>query len=152
MKSKERNEIFSIMINICTRVVTLVFVVTTLYQRFIAHQDAHWSISDIWGVLFIGIFSGLSGGLFVVQRDSSKVRTIVFHIVYFFLLNAVLLFTSLYLGWFEKELSSLLTMELMFVLIYIAVSVLVYMLDYNEAKKINQRIQDRKKHSNQYAD
>jgi Na+/melibiose symporter-like transporter len=36
-------------------------------------------------------------------------------------------------------------MEFMFVLIYAAVSVLVYMLDYNEAKKINQKIQDRKK-------
>ena len=145
MKSENKNELISIMVNICTRVIALIFIVSTLFQRFILHQDAHWAINDIWGVVFIGIVSGLGAGFFCGQRDMSKVKATVIQIAYFLILNAVLLFTGLYLGWFDKELSSLIVMEIMFLIIYIAVSVLVYLLDYNEAKKINQKIQDRKK-------
>lgn len=145
MKSEERKEYFSIMLNVCTRVITLIFIVTTLFEKFIQHNDTHWAINDIWGVLFIGIVSGLGAGFFCMLKEASKINVIISHIVYFLVLNAVLLFTSLKLGWFEIEFSSLMTMEFMFVLIYAAVSVLVYMLDYNEAKKINQKIQDRKK-------
>lgn len=145
MKSEDRKELFSIMLNVCTRVITLIFIVTTLFEKFIQKQDTHWAINDIWGVLFIGIVSGLGSGIFCYLKEASKINVIVSHVVYFLMLNAVLLFTSLKLGWFEIEFSSLMTMEFMFVLIYAAVSVLVYMLDYNEAKKINQKIQDRKK-------
>ena len=145
MKSEEKKEYFSIMLNVCTRVITLIFIVTTLFEKFIQHNDTHWAINDIWGVLFIGIVSGLGAGIFCMLKEASKINVIFSHIVYFLVLNAVLLFTSLKLGWFEIEFSSLMTMEFMFVLIYAAVSVLVYMLDYNEAKKINQKIQDRKK-------
>ena len=35
-------------------------------------------------------------------------------------------------------------MEIMFVLIFIFVSVLVYLLDFNDAKKINKKLQERK--------
>ena len=133
------------MLNICTRVITLIFIITTIFQRFIVHYEAHWGINDIWGVLFIGIVSGLGAGIFCGQKELSKVKAIVYQVSYFLILNAVLLFTGLYLGWFVKELSSLISMEVMFIIIYVVVSALVYLLDYNEAKKINQKIQDRKK-------
>ena len=66
-------------------------------------------------------------------------------ILYFLILNCILLFTGLYLGWFVKEFSSILVMEIMFIVIYFAVTFLVYLLDFNEAKKINQKLQIRKK-------
>ena len=50
MKSEERKEYFSIMLNVCTRVITLIFIVTTLFEKFIQKQDTHWAINDIWGV------------------------------------------------------------------------------------------------------
>lgn len=144
MKSEDKKELLSVMLNVCTRVITLIFLVTTLFEKFVQHKDTHWAINDIWGVLFIGFISGLGAAIFCALKEKSKISVIISHIVYFLIINAVLLFTSLNLGWFVKEFSSLMTMEIMFVLIYFAVSVLVYMLDYNEAKKINQKIQDRK--------
>ena len=66
-------------------------------------------------------------------------------ILYFLILNSVLVFIGLNLGWFQKELKSLAIMEIMFVLIYIIVTLLVYLLDFSEAKKINEKLQARKK-------
>jgi hypothetical protein len=60
-------------------------------------------------------------------------------------LNSILLFTGLYLGWFVKEFSSIMKMEIIFILIYFVVTLLLYLFDFNEAKKINQKLQSRKK-------
>ena len=38
-------------------------------------------------------------------------------------------------------------MEVMFVLIYIVVTALVYLLDFNETRKINEKLKDRKKNA-----
>ena len=68
MSSSERNkEMISIMINICTRVVTLVFMIATLsILIFSDDKDIRWSITDIWGVLLIGIVSGAGFGIFYI--------------------------------------------------------------------------------------
>ena len=57
MKNREENKnFFSIMINISTRVVTMIFIIATLIPFFNGNRNQHWSIEDIWAVLFIGIF------------------------------------------------------------------------------------------------
>ena len=144
--SEEKNEMFSVMVNICTRVVTLIFIVAPLVMIIMGKaEDIKWALRDIWGVLLIGIVSGLFFGLFYIKKNMSGKQIVLLEILYFLILNVVLLFVGLKLGWFVKEISSLATMEIMFVVIYFAVTFLVYLFDFNEAKKINKKIQDRKK-------
>lgn len=146
MKNENKDSMISVMINICTRVVTLIFIMITIFRKcFNASGDLFLGVNDIWGVLFIGIVSALAYGIFLIKKNMSKMQFILCEIFYFLILNAVLFFVGLNLGWFKKEFSSLAVMEIMFILIFIIVTVLVYLLDFNEAKKINEKLQTRKK-------
>lgn len=144
--SEERNECFSVMINIFTRVVTFIFLVASLHTLITGKfNKIHFSVKDILGVLLMGLVSGLAFGIFYIKKNM-KARTIkILSIIYFLILNVVLFFIGISFGWFDKNLESLLTMEIMFVLVYLVVSVLVYIFDFNVTKKINQKLKDRKK-------
>ena len=147
MKHSENNDgMLSVMINICTRVVTLIFIMITIFRKFFSSSgNLYMGIKDIWGVLIIGIVSGLFFGIFLIKKNMTNRQLILCEIIYFLILNSVLVFVGLNLGWFQKEVKSLAIMEIMFVLIYIIVTVLVYLLDFSEAKKINEKLQARKK-------
>ena len=149
MKSFEhndRNEVISVMINIFTRVVALIFLVVTV-SAFITgdSNNIHFSIKDVLGILLMGFISGVSVGLFYIKKNLTARTTIILHIIYFFILNIVLGLIGISLEWFEKNVKSLIGMEIMFVVIYFAVLFLVYIFDLNETKKINQKLHDRNK-------
>ena len=147
MKHSENNDgMLSVMINICTRVVTMIFIMITIFRKFFSPSgDLYMGLKDIWGVLIIGIVSGLAFGIFLFKKNMTNRQLALCEILYFLILNSVLVFIGLNLGWFQKDLKSLAVMEIMFVLIYIIVTVLVYLLDFSEAKKINEKLQSRKK-------
>lgn len=143
--SNEKNEMLSVMINITTRVVTMIFIIVGIFALFAGSAKVvRFALSDIAGILLMGLVSGLAFGLFFIKKNLTKAQMIMIHVLYFLILNAVLLCIGLYLGWFEKKVSSLIDMEIMFVVVYVVVSVLVYAFDLNEAKKINKKLQDRK--------
>ena len=144
--SDEIKEMISIMINIATRVITMIFVIISVFYLVIGDADLiKFSLEDIFGILVMGLASGLAFGLFYIKKNTTTKQSIVIHIIYFSILNVVLLLIGLHLGWFRKELSSLISMEIMFVAVYAVVTLLVYLFDFNEAKKINQKLNDRKK-------
>ena len=144
--SEKNNEMISIMINICTRVVTLVFIIATLFILiFSEDKDIRWSITDIWGVLLIGIVSGAGFGIFYIKKNMSNRQLLLLKAIYFLMINAVLFFVALKLGWMKKDWPSISLMEVMFILVYFLVDALVYLLDFNEAKKINEKLKNRKK-------
>lgn len=144
--SDEIKEMISIMINIATRVITMIFVIISVFYLVIGDADLiKFSLEDICGILVMGLASGLAFGLFYIKKNTTTKQSIVIHIIYFSILNVVLLLIGLHLGWFRKELSSLISMEIMFVAVYAVVTLLVYLFDFNEAKKINQKLNDRKK-------
>lgn len=148
MNKEDRKEMLSVMINICTRVVTLIFIVVSIFNKagfLYKNTEVSWGLNDILGVLIIGIASGLLFGLFYIKKNISGRILLVLQIIYFLILNSILLFVGLYLGWFVKEFSSIIKMEIIFVLIYFVVTLLLYFFDFNEAKKINQKLQSRKK-------
>ncbi len=149
MSSSEKNkEMISIMINICTRVVTLVFMIATLsILIFSEDKNIHWSITDIWGVLLIGIVSGAGFGIFYIKKNMSNKLLLLLKAIYFLVINAVLFFVAIELGWMQKEGPSIALMEGMFILVYFLVDALVYLLDFNEAKKINEKLKSRKKNT-----
>ena len=144
-RSDSKKEMFSVMTNICARVVTLIFVFITLFRKFFNPSgNLMMGIEDIWGVIFIGAVSGLAFGIFYVKKNLSNRRFWFLQILYFSILNATVCATGFYLNWFKKELKSILVMEAMFVLIYLLVTFCVYAFDFNEAKKINEKLKARK--------
>ena len=147
MKHSVNNDgMLSVMINICTRVVTMIFIMITIVRKFFSSSgELYMGLKDIWGVLIIGIVSGLAFGIFLFKKNMTNRLLALCEILYFLILNSVLVLIGLNLGWFQKDLKSLAVMEIMFVLIYIIVTVLVYLLDFSEAKKINEKLQSRKK-------
>lgn len=150
MKHSENNDgMLSVMINICTRVVTMILIMITIFRKFFSSSgELYMGTKDIWGVLIIGIVSGLAFGIFIIKKNMTNRQLALCEILYFLILNSVLVFIGLNLGWFKKELSSLAVMEIMFVLIFIFVTVLVYLLDFKDAKKINEKLKDRKRKLN----
>ncbi len=147
MRNRENKDgMISVMINICTRVVTMIFIMIIFFNKFIVPSgDLYMGLKDILGVLLIGIVSGLAFSIFFIKKNMSNKQFVLCEIIYFLILNAVLCFTGFNLGWFSKELSSIVIMEVMFIVIYVIVTLLVYLLDFNEAKKINEKLQARKK-------
>ena len=143
---KNKDGMISVMINICTRVVTMIFIMIIFFNKFIVPSgELYMGLKDILGVLLIGIVSGLAFSIFFIKKNMSNKQFVLCEIIYFLILNAVLCFTGFNLGWFSKELSSIVIMEVMFIVIYVIVTLLVYLLDFNEAKKINEKLQARKK-------
>ena len=144
--SDNKHEMFSEMVNITTRVVTMIFIIITIVS-LITGDAKHitFRLVDIGGVLLMGLISGAGFGIFYIKKNLTPKQLVLIQIVYFLILNVMLLLIGLKLGWFEKELSSLIIMEIMFIVVYFVVTVLVYLFDFNEAKKINQKLNDRKK-------
>lgn len=138
--SENRSEIISLMVNICTRVISLIFLVETV----IAHSD--WDAKSVAGVLLIGIISGLAYGLLFIKRDMSRKQTFFSFLIYALILNAVLFFIGLNLGWIKKEVASFAKMEAIFLFVFFGVYFITYLVDFSEAKKINRKLKDRKTH------
>ena len=136
--SENRNEIISLMVNICTRVISLIFLIETV----LVHSD--WSAKSVAGVLVIGIISGLAYGLLFIKRDMSRKQTFFSFLIYALILNAVLFFIGLNLGWIKKEVASFAKMEAIFLLVFFGVYFITYLVDFSEAKKINRKLKDRK--------
>ena len=126
MSSSEKNkEMISIMINICTRVVTLVFMIATLSILFFSDdKDIRWSITDIWGVLLIGIVSGAGFGIFYIKKNMTNKLLLLLKAIYFLMINAVLFFVAIKLGWMQKNWPSIALMEVMFIIVYFLVNTL----------------------------
>ncbi len=142
---EEKNDIISVMINICTRVVTLIFFIVTLSGCIFNHGEVHYSVRDVFGILLMGVISGLSFSIYLIKKNMTKKDSIIFQIIHFLILNVTLMVIGLYLNWFEKEFKSIFSMELMFTFVFLTVTSLVYIFDFNETKKINQKLKDRKK-------
>ena len=144
--SDNKHEMISEMINIITRVVTMIFVIIMISSILAGDaKTIRFGLEDIAGVLLMGLTSGVGFGVFYIKKNMSAKLIAIVQIFYFLILNAVLLLIGLNLGWFKKEISSLVAMEIMFIVVYFVVTLLVYLVDFNEAKKINQKLNDRKK-------
>ncbi len=143
--SENKSDMFPVMVNICARVVTLIFIFIALFRKFFNPSgNLMMGIDDIWGVIFIGAVSGLAFGIFYIKKNLSAKENALLQVLYFAIINATVCATGFYLNWFKKELKSILVMEAMFVLIYLLVTFCVYAFDFNEAKKINEKLKARK--------
>lgn len=138
-------EIFSQMLNLCTRVVTFIFVIATIVTAGFNGNNISFSLSDIWSIIIIGIISGLAFIIFYIPNQISKKMMILLQFLYFVVLNATVLLIGFHQEWFNSaDKDSVIIMEVMFVLVYAGVSVLVWSIDFRQANKMNKLLQKRK--------
>ena len=71
--SDNKHEMFSEMINITTRVVTMIFIIITIVSLF-AGDARHitFRLVDIGGVLLMGLISGVGFGIFYIKKKYFK--------------------------------------------------------------------------------
>lgn len=139
-------DILSQMINICTRVVTLIFAISTLVVLIFNNSKVNYSLSDVWSVLIIGIISGLAFIIFYIPKKISKKLMAFLQFIYFVIINTTVMLIGFHQNWFDtNNKSSVFLMELMFLLVYIIVTILVFVFDIREANKMNKLLAKRKK-------
>ena len=144
-KEYKFKDILSQMINICTRVVTCVFVISTLIVLVFNNQKVTYSVTDVWSILVIGFISGFGFIIFYIPKKISKKLMALLQFIYFVIINTTVMLFGFRQGWFEAgNKKSVFLMETMFVLIYIIVTILVFAFDFREADKMNKLLQKRK--------
>lgn len=138
-------DILSQMINICTRVVTSIFVISTPVAFLFGDNKVTFSSSDVLSIITIGLISGVEFLIFYIPKKISKKLMILLQFIYFAIINTAVLLIGFRQGWFNvNDKASVLMMEGMFVLVYIIVTVLVFVFDFREANKMNKLLQKRK--------
>lgn len=144
--SAEKDDIIFVMIDVCTRVVTMVFVVFSIVATLTKQSDSfRFTLRDVNGILFMGIISGVATGMLCLKNQVSKKHEILFQLIHFLILNSSLFIIGFQFEWIEKNLSSLISMEIIFVVVYIVVYLLVFIFNLNETKKINKKLKERSK-------
>lgn len=137
--------IFSQMINICTRVTTLIFLFSTILMKYTNPNVTYITLNDILYIILIGIISGLSFIIYFIPKNPSKKMMLFLECCYFLIINITVMFFAIKLNWISiVSKTSVFSMELMIILIYMIVKVLFFFFDYREANKMNNLLQKRK--------
>ena len=142
----ERSIFFSSMLNNCARNILFIFLFTII--KLILFDDFKtitFSVKDILGIIIIGISLGCSYCIFYIKKNNSIIITIIIEFAIFILLDAILLAIGFFLGWFEKKVASLISIEMMYILSFFVTSFLVFIYDVDVAKRINKKLKERKK-------
>lgn len=142
MTTKEK---INLMITIHTRVVTGVFLFLCLYLLWLP-GDTRIRIIDILGIQIIGLVSGVAYLPLMTEKELPKIRMFVYNALYCLTINVtVLVFGSIF-HWFSfKSLGTVLAVELMFIAVYSLMMFIAYRIDTRQAKKLNQKLQERNK-------
>lgn len=142
MSFKEK---FKIMINIHTRVVTGIFLLNCIYLFWLP-EDASIRILDILGIQLIGLVSAVANLPFLVEREYSKTTLAILNTVYFLVINATVLITGYFMHWFSFQYKkSVIAIEIMIIAVYSITKLIFYVIDFNDAAKLNKKIQERNK-------
>ena len=142
----ERSIFFSSMLNNCAR--NFLFIFLFIIIKLILFDDfktTTFSVKDILGIIIIGISLGCSYCIFYIKKNNSIIITIIIEFAIFILLDVIILAVGFFLGWFEKKVDSLISIEMMYILSFFVTSFLVFIYDVDVAKRINKKLKERKK-------
>lgn len=138
-------EVILQMINICTRVVTMIFVIATLTMQLTDKSFTALRTCDIWCIILIGVVAALLYLIYIIPKKIGKKLMIVLETIYFLSINATVLLIGAKLRWYNPANKlSFIIMEGMIILIYIIVFVSCYVFDYQKANKMNDLLKQRK--------
>ncbi len=112
-------------------------------------NETQLSVSILWQILFVGFAcTAVSVGLWHLfpagKAEISKKRMLLFIIVCFFLMNAVVLSCGVWFGWFAlSNLPETLAMICLVFLVFVAVVASSYRTATMQAKKMNEKLKNR---------
>lgn len=132
------------LISIFTRVVSAIFVFTSIYLACFVGFSATFKIKDILFILLIGLISAVCYLPMLGDRTFSKAQMLALQIGYFLVINTVVLVTGYFLTWFcfEDKLSFI-SFEGVIIAVYLIVMFVSYKVDSGSAEKMNKRLRDR---------
>lgn len=139
-------ELINSLISIFTRVVTSIFIFTSIYLIAFVGFSAKFDIFDILFILLIGLISAVCYIPFLVDKSISKTKMLIMEIVYFLIINTIVLIIGNYSGWFcFTQIASFLAFEGVIVAVYAFVLFISYKVDSNTADQLNKKLHDRNK-------
>lgn len=132
------------LISIFTRVVSAIFVFTSIYLACFVGFSATFKLKDILFILLIGLISAVCYLPMLGDRTFSKAQMLALQIGYFLVINTVVLVTGYFLTWFcfEDKLSFI-AFEGVIIAVYLIVMFISYKVDSGSAEKMNKRLRDR---------
>ncbi|MBQ4498135.1 MAG: DUF3021 family protein [Spirochaetaceae bacterium] len=132
------------LISIFTRVVSAIFVFTSIYLACFVGFSATFKLKDILFILLIGLISAVCYLPMLGDRTFSKAQMLALQIGYFLVINTVVLVTGYFLTWFcfEDKLSFI-AFEGVIIAVYLIVMFVSYKVDSGSAEKMNKRLRDR---------
>ncbi len=132
------------LISIFTRVVSAIFVFTSIYLACFVGFSATFKLKDILFILLIGLISAVCYLPMLGDRIFSKAQMLALQIGYFLVINTVVLVTGYFLTWFcFEDKASFIAFEGVIIAVYLIVMFVSYKVDSGSAEKMNKRLRDR---------
>ena len=132
------------LISIFTRVVSAIFVFTSIYLACFVGFSATFKLKDILFILLIGLISAVCYLPMLGDRTFSKAQMLALQIGYFLVINIVVLVTGYFLTWFcFEDKASFIAFEGVIIAVYLIVMFVSYKVDSGSAEKMNKRLRDR---------
>ena len=137
-------EEINILISIFTRVVSAIFVFTSIYLACFVGLSAKFGLLDIIFILLIGLISAVCYIPMLGDKTFSKAKMLAMQIGYFLVINTVVLVTGYFLTWFcFEDKVSFIAFEGVIVAVYLIVMLIFYKLDSGAADRMNKKLHDR---------
>ena len=137
-------EKIQVIISIFTRVVTAIFLFASIYNFSFSGLHACFEVADILLILLIGLISAVCYLPFLGDKIFSKVKMFLMQIIYFVIINSVVLTIGYFRNWFCFEQKSLFfAFESVIILVYAIVMIVSYKVDSEAAEKMNERLKNR---------
>lgn len=128
-----------------TRVCTLAFIFSSLYILIFFGRHSLLNLEYVWGILLIALVSAVGYIPFLSEKELSKTFLILSRIVYFILLDAVILFVGYRLKWYiPEEKRTVIGIEVSVVAALLCMGIVSYIFDRNKANKMNEVLKKRK--------
>lgn len=125
---------------------TGIFLCSGIYCYVCWGADVELHLSYIFGVFLIAFISSILYIPLLKEDEFSKGKLIALRILYFLIINFLVLAVGYKLDWFKfGNIKMLVGMELTFVVVFFIVMLVEYLKGLQEAKKMNLQIASRQK-------
>lgn len=131
--------------DVFARIAATIFFFSSIYIAVFFGTDVNLSISYVWGVLFISLAATIARIPFFGDKEISKAKMLAGNIIYFIFLSILVMVSGYYLQWFHPgENKMIIGLEITIFVIYACVMFISYITDLQTAKKLNEKLKDRK--------
>jgi hypothetical protein len=131
--------------DVFARIAATIFLFSSIYIAVFFGTDVVLRISYIWGVLFISLAATIGRIPFFTDKEISKTKMLAGNIIYVIFLNILVMVSGYYLEWFHPgENKMIIGLEITIFVVYASVMVLSYLADLKTAKKITEKLKNRK--------